>query len=254
MTKKQHDDIEGKSSEDKVFANPEMSVTDFRFDATVAAAFDDMVSRSVPYYDEMQKMVVQLATDFAEPGSRLYDLGCSTATTLTQLDRTVHPDVHFVGIDNSPEMLAKARIKLDTFAPNRPVDLVCQDMHESLHIEDASVVMMLLTLQFVRPLYRERIIRRIAEGMRPNGALILIEKLVVSDSRLNRLYIEHYYDYKRHNGYSDVEITNKRAALENVLVPYRYEENRELLLNNGFGTVEEFFRWYNFSAFIAIRN
>lgn len=249
MTQKHRD-----GAEDKVFDNPEMAVADFRFDATVAAAFDDMVSRSVPYYDEMQRMVVELATDFAEPGSRLYDLGCSTATTLALLDRTVHPDVHFVGIDNSEEMLVKARVKLAKIAPNRPVDLVCQDMHAGLQIEDASVVMMLLTLQFVRPLYRERIIRRIAEGMRHNGALILIEKLVLPDSRLNRLYIDHYYDYKRGRGYSDVEITKKREALENVLVPYRYEENRELLLNNGFGTVEEFFRWYNFSAFIAIRN
>jgi tRNA (cmo5U34)-methyltransferase len=242
------------TEQDEVFADPNMSVTDFRFDATVAAAFDDMVSRSVPYYDEIQRMVVELATDFAEPGSRIYDLGCSTATTLALLDRTVHPEVHFVGIDNSQEMLAKARAKLDALAPNRRVDLVCQDMHDGLQIEDASVVMLLLTLQFVRPLYRERIVRRIAEGMRRNGALILVEKLVVTDSRINRLYIEHYYGYKRRNGYSDVEITNKREALENVLVPYRYEENRELLLNNGFGTVEEFFRWYNFSALVAIRN
>ena len=184
-----------------------MSISDFQFDATVAAAFDNMVSRSVPFYDEMQRMVVELATDFSEPGSRIYDLGCSTATTLTQLDRTVDPEVHFVGIDNSAEMLAKAHVKLDKFAPKRRVDLVCQDLHEGLHIEDASVVMLVLTLQFVRPLYRERIIRRIAEGVRHNGALILIEKLVVSDSRLNRLYIEHYYGYKRSKGYSDIEIT-----------------------------------------------
>lgn len=242
------------SAEDKIFGNPATGIADFRFDATVAAAFDDMVSRSVPYYDEMQRMVVELATDFAEPGSRLYDLGCSTGTTLTLLARTAHPDVHFVGIDNSEEMLGRARAKLEKFAPNRPVDLVCQDLHQDLHVEDASVVLMLLTLQFVRPLHREKIIRCIAEGMRHNGALILIEKLVVTDSRLNRLYIDHYYDYKRGRGYSDVEIARKREALENVLVPYRYEENRELLLKNGFDTVEEFFRWYNFSAFIAIRN
>ena len=109
--------------EDRVFADPAMSVTDFRFDATVAAAFDDMVSRSVPFYDEMQRMVVALATDFCEPGSRVYDLGCSTATTLALLDRTVHLEVRFVGIDNSAEMLAKARTKLDKVAPSRHVDL-----------------------------------------------------------------------------------------------------------------------------------
>ena len=242
------------SIDDKVFDDPNMGVADFKFDATVAAVFDDMVSRSVPYYDSMQRMVVELATDFAEPGSRLYDLGCSTATTLALLDRSVHPDVKFVGIDNSQEMLAKAQVKVETFVTGRSVDILCQDIHQGLQIEDASVVIMLLTLQFVRPLYRERIIRRIADGMRHNGALILIEKLVVSDSRLNRLYIDHYYNYKRHNGYSSVEITKKREALENVLVPYRYEENCELLLNNGFSTVEEFFRWYNFSAFVAIRS
>ena len=133
--------------EDRVFADPAISVTDFRFDATVAAAFDDMVSRSVPFYDEMQRMVVALATDFCEPGSRVYDLGCSTATTLALLDRTVHPEVRFVGIDNSAEMLAKGRTKLDKVAPSRHVDLICQDMHEGLQIEDASVVMLILTLQ-----------------------------------------------------------------------------------------------------------
>lgn len=243
-----------KYREDRLFADAGMSVADFRFDATVAAAFDDMVSRSVPYYDEMQRMVVELATDFAEPGSRLYDLGCSTATTLALLDRSAHPDVHFVGVDSSQEMLDQARAKLARFAPNRRHDLLCRDIHEDLQIENASVVLLLLTLQFVRPLHRERVVRRIAEGMRPNGALILVEKLVLPDSRLNRLYIDHHYEYKRRKGYSEGEIARKREALENVLVPYRYEENRELLLKNGFGTVEEFFRWYNFSAFIAIRD
>jgi tRNA (cmo5U34)-methyltransferase len=247
MTKK----IPG-GNEDKVFADPQMHIGDFRFDATVAAAFDDMVSRSVPYYDEMQRMVCELATDFAEPDTRLYDIGCSTATSLALLDQTVQSDVHFVGIDNSQEMLDKARIKLNAFAPARPVDLVCQDINQHVQIENASVVLMLLTLQFVRPLNRERIVQQIAKGMRKNGALILIEKLVVHDTRLNRLYINHYYDYKRRNGYSDVEISNKREALENVLVPYRFEENRELLMKNGFGTVEEFFRWYNFCGIVAI--
>ena len=242
------------TTDDKVFADPRMSVSDFRFDATVAAAFDDMVSRSVPFYDEMQRMVCELATDFAEPETCVYDLGCSTATTLALLDRTIHPDVKFVGIDNSEEMLLKARAKLDQVAPNRRVDLVCQDMHQTMPIENASAVLMLLTLQFVRPLYRERIVRNIANGLSPNSCLIMIEKLVVTDSRLNRIYIDNYYDYKRRNGYSEVEITKKREALENVLVPYRFEENRELLLNNGFGTVEEFFRWYNFCGIIAIKN
>jgi len=241
-----------KNHEDLIFADPQMLVGDFQFDANVAASFDDMVSRSVPYYDEMQRMVCELAADFAEPDTRLYDIGCSTATTFALLDNIVHPDVQFVGIDNSEQMLAKARAKLGMYTPTRSIKLHCQDLHEGLRIENASVVLMLLTLQFVRPLYRERVVQQIARGMQGNGALILIEKLVVHDSRLNRLYINHYYEYKRRRGYSDVEINKKREALENVLVPYRFDENRELLLNNGFKQVEEFFRWYNFCGMIAI--
>lgn len=249
MTDQRRDD-----DKDRVFADPERAVGDFRFDATVAAAFDDMVSRSVPFYDELQRMVGEIAADFAEPGSRLYDLGCSTGTSLALLDRRVHPDVQFVGVDNAAEMLARAREKLARLAPARTVELVCQDLHQGPAVDDASVVLMLLTLQFVRPMYRERLIRRIADGMRRNGALLLVEKLVVGDSRLNRLYIDHYYDFKRRHQYSETEIAKKREALENVLVPYRFEENRELLQANGFGTVEEFFRWYNFCGIVAIRH
>jgi tRNA (cmo5U34)-methyltransferase len=110
-----------------------------------------------------------------------------------------------------------------------------------------------LTLQFVRPLHRERIIKQIFDGMASKGALIIFEKLVLSDSMLNRMYIEFYYEMKRRNGYSEVEIAKKREALENVLVPYRVDENMALLREAGFPHVEEFFRWYNFCGLIAVK-
>jgi tRNA (cmo5U34)-methyltransferase len=127
------------------------------------------------------------------------------------------------------------------------------DLHEPFEIQDGSVAVMLFTLQFVRPLHRERVIRTIASGLRHQGALILVEKVVESDTMFNRLFIDHYYDMKRRHGYSEMEISQKREALENVLVPYRMEENRALLLENGFSHVQEFFRWYNFAGVVAVR-
>jgi len=237
---------------DEVF-KPELRPADFTFNSVVAGAFDDMVERSVPYYAEIQRMVCELAADFAEPGTQLYDLGCSTATTLLQLDPVVQPGVRFIGVDNSPDMLARARKKLDAAGLGHDVDLVCSDLHEGPAIENASVVVMLLTLQFVRPLYRERLIQRIAQGLNPGGCLLLVEKLTCKDTTLNRLFIKYYYDMKRRHGYSENEIAQKREALENVLIPYRPEENRRLLLDSGLRTVEEAFRWYNFSAMVAVK-
>lgn len=241
----------GKS--DTLFDDQSLPASDFRFDAKVAGVFDDMVSRSVPFYHEIQGMTCQMAADFAEPGSEIYDIGCSTGTTLIELDAKIGPDVSLVGIDNSAEMIEKARKKLEQGTLSRNWRLINTDIHQNLPIDNASVVTMVLTLQFARPLYRERIMERIYNGLNKNGCLIIIEKLVQEDSRLNRMFIDHYYDFKRANGYSETEIAKKREALENVLVPYRFEENRELLKSAGFGAVEEFFRWYNFCGIIAVK-
>jgi tRNA (cmo5U34)-methyltransferase len=238
---------------DHVFADQGRPLTDFRFTKEVATVFDDMVGRSVPFYDEIQRMIVEVAGDFAVPGTRLYDLGCSTATTLAALDTRVSPEVEFVGIDNSAPMLQEARRKLDALGCTRSIELICSDLHDGPVIENASVVCLILTLQFVRPLYRERLVRRIADGLLPGGCLLLVEKVTSPNTTLNRLFIDYYYDMKRRNGYSDVEITRKREALENVLIPYRTEENHKLLRDAGFTYVEEMFRWYNFSTSIAIK-
>jgi tRNA (cmo5U34)-methyltransferase len=240
-------------SRDEVFADRSKLLLDFSFNREVAGAFDNMVSRSVPFYDEIQRMVCEVASDFAAPGTRLYDLGCSTATTLIALDRTVKPGVDFVGVDNSQPMLEEARKKLFTAGVQRPIELLCTDLHEGPVIESASVVCLILTLQFVRPLYRERLVRRVANGLNQEGCLLLVEKVTSLSTTLNRLFIGYYYDMKRRNGYSEIEITRKRDALENVLIPYRPEENRELLLSCGFRHVEEMFRWYNFTAVIALK-
>lgn len=239
--------------EDKVFAEKADMTTDFKFDNKTAAVFDDMVTRSVPFYDEIQRMVTEIVADFAQPGTNLYDFGCATGTTFVLLDDLVDPQVRFVGIDNSGEMLEKARIKLDQMESGRPFELVNADLHSQFTLENASVALLVLTLQFVRPLYRDKLIRRIVDAMPENGALIMVEKLTSSHTLLNRLFIKYYYDYKKRNGYSEVEISQKREALENVLIPYRIEENHEMLREAGFRHVEEFFRWYNFCGMVAVK-
>jgi len=238
---------------DQLFSAEVSGASDFRFDQKTAAVFDNMVSRSVPFYEEMQRMTGELAADFAVDGTNLYDLGCSTATTLLYLDPVVSPGVRFVGVDNSADMLDKAREKIEAHGLRRPYELRLADLNREFVVENASVVVMNLTLQFVRPLYRERVVRHVYEGLQEQGCLILVEKQTMSDSLLNRLFIRYYYDMKRRNGYSETEIAQKREALENVLIPYRPEENRELLRAVGFKYVEEFFRWYNFAGLVAVK-
>lgn len=237
---------------DRVFAEPQQT-TDFKFDSRTAGVFDDMVGRSVPFYDEIQRMTTELAADFAVPGTNLYDLGCATGTTLAALEAVVDPGVRFVGIDNSAQMLEKARNKLEALPSRRERALVVGDLHDELNIENASVVILTLTLQFVRPLHRERVIQSIADGTNQQGALILVEKLTENDTLFNRLFIKYYYDMKRRHGYSDLEISQKREALENVLIPYHLEENEALVRRCGFTKFQVWFRWYNFCGMIAVK-
>ncbi len=238
---------------DRLFAEPKDAIADFNFGEQTAAVFDNLLNRSVPFYQEIQRMTGEIAAEFAAPGTALYDLGCSTGTTLLALDKVVDPGVHFVGVDNSEEMLQKAREKMELASMKRSYDLMNADLNGRHIIQDASVVTLILTLQFVRPLYRAQVLESICQGLKKNGCLILVEKVTTSHTLLNRMFIDFYYDFKKRNHYSDLEIAQKREALENVLIPYRSEENRELLLQAGFQQVEEFFRWYNFTALVAVK-
>jgi tRNA (cmo5U34)-methyltransferase len=239
---------------DRLFDRPRRP-EDFDFGRDTAVVFDDMLLRSVPFYEEQQRMIAELAADFAVPGTALYDLGCSTAASFLRIGEALPKglDVRFVGVDSSAEMLARARAKLEQAEFGWPYELRLADLDRSVEVASASVVLLVLTLQFVRPLQRERLIREVYEGMVDKGCLILVEKVLGERSTLNRLFIEHYYGMKRRNGYSDLEIAQKREALENVLVPYRLEENRELLHRQGFPDVDVFFKWYNFCGLIAIK-
>jgi tRNA (cmo5U34)-methyltransferase len=241
---------------DQIFGKTTNRSSDFEFNAEVAEVFDDMVVRSVPLYVEQQYMIRELARKFWIPGTAVYDLGCSTATTLIQLCDDLDSSAELVGYDNSLPMLEQGKSKLRKCGFEHRVDLRFANLNEDLSelsLQNASVVVMCWTLQFIRPLLRDRLVRWIYDGLVENGVLIATEKILTNSTHTNRYFIDLYYDFKARNGYSQQEIQCKREALENVLIPYRLEENLEMFRRNGFGTVETFFQWYNFAGFLCIK-
>jgi tRNA (cmo5U34)-methyltransferase len=237
---------------DRIFADPSRKVSDFSFNAETAEVFEDMLDRSVPGYREIQRMICELASDFAVDGTNVYDLGCSTGTTIRNLD-AVPQQVRFVGVDSSQAMLDRANREFAASPLRHPYSLACRSLNDGAQVEEASIVVMSLTLQFVRPLYRERVLQDIRSGLHDDGCLILIEKVLGEESLLNRLFIQHYHEFKQRNGYSEIEIAKKREALENVLLPYRMKENEEMLRHVGFRAVDVFFKWYNFAGVLALK-
>lgn len=240
-------------SKDEVFKGEIKKASDFKFGVHVAKVFDDMVNRSVPFYGEIQRMMAEMAADYAKEGTDVYDLGCSTGTTLIGMDTMVNKNIRFIGVDDSQEMLDKCKSKLLDVGFSRPYELRCADLGQDIKIENASVVVLCLTLQFVRPVHREQLLKTIYDSLNPGGVLILVEKILAEESKFNRDFINYYYNYKRRNNYSEMEISQKREALENVLVPYKLSENITLLRDKGFAHCEVFFKWYNFAGLIAIK-
>ncbi len=220
----------------------------FEFDEDVAAVFDDMLERSVPFYNEAMTLSQQVALNALKDGGTLYDLGCSTATLLLNIERALQNGATLIGIDNSKAMLQHAGKKLAIYNSN-----IILDEGDILHYpyQKAKVMISNYTLQFIRPLQREKLIQHIATSLQDEGLFIFSEKVVTEDKKLNKELIDIYYDFKKNQGYSTYEIMQKREALENVLIPYTAKENIEMCCNNGFKSCEIIFRWANFATFVA---
>lgn len=238
---------------DQVFKEEIQKTGDFKFNTAVANVFDDMVNRSVPFYGEIQRMMTEQAADYAKPGTDVYDLGCATGTTLIGMNTAIAEEIRFIGIDDSQEMLGKCQAKLEQAGFKRPFELRVEDLNENVEISNASVVISCLTLQFVRPINRAKLLKSIFDGLNSGGVLILVEKILAEDSVFNRDFIKYYYNHKRRNQYSEMEISQKREALENILIPYKLSENISLLHDTGFTHCEVFFKWYNFVGLMAIK-
>lgn len=241
---------------DEIFNSTADRASDFAFDDKVAAVFDDMLNRSVPFYQEQQNLISEIARRFWIPGTPIVDMGCSLGTTLLNIAKELPEAEQFIGYDNSQPMIDKALANIDRAEESDRIELRLADLNADLNnveLKNASVVTICWTLQFIRPLQRDRLIRKIYDSMSDAGVLITTEKVLTNDSNMNRFFIEFYYDYKRRNGYTDEEINKKRESLENILIPYRFDENFELFRRNGFQIVETFFQWYNFAGFMCVK-
>jgi len=236
---------------DKIFETPISK--QFEFDADVAAVFDDMLERSVPFYKTSQEITKALVVEYVNEDALVYDLGCSTATLLLECERSLKDgdkNVTLVGIDNAEAMLDQARKKIEAFGSE--VHVVNGDILEFAY-EPCDVMVSNYTLQFIRPLIRESLVKKIADALKEKGVFIFSEKVISDDKVLNKKLIDIYYGFKKEQGYSTYEIMQKREALENVLVPYSEAENIEMAKRNGFTHCEVVFRWANFATFIAIK-
>jgi tRNA (cmo5U34)-methyltransferase len=244
------------TEQDRVFQQINRA-EDFAFDERVANVFDNMVSRSVPFYNEVQRIQSDLIMDFLPVDDGVVcDLGCSTGTTLEYL--TKHQEcpesARFIGYDNSGPMLDKARDKLSGQIAAGKVSLITADLNHLPQLPACHVFILNWTLQFVRPIDREQLLKTVYDALRPGGIVLLSEKILVNDPVLNRLYIDHYLQFKiSQSGYTDVENQRKREALENVLIPYRLDENYELLKRAGFARIGTYFQWFNFACIIAVK-
>lgn len=233
---------------DKVFTKPIKK--QFEFDEEVAAVFDDMLERSVPFYKDSQKITKFFVLKNLKENGIVYDLGCSTASLLLNIHRDLEHKAQLIGLDNSEAMLSRAKRKIEAFGADIQVEL--GDILEYPY-KEADVFVSNYTLQFIRPLVREKLINKIASSLTKEGVFLFSEKVISHHSKLNKDLIECYYDFKKEQGYSEYEIMQKREALENVLVPYSEEENIKMALENGFSHCEVVFRWANFATFIAIK-
>lgn len=236
---------------DTLFANPAAPPEDFQFSPKVAEVFDDMLARSVPFYQEIIAMAASLLSTFVGPREVIYDLGCSTGATVIELARRLpERDLRFVGVDSSAAMVEKARLKAEIYSKSEQLRFVEADIL-TVPLAEPGAIILNYTLQFLRPLQRPDFLRRLHAALKPGGILLVCEKTISPTPLFNRAFIGCYLDFKRRHGYSEIEIAKKREALENVLVPFSVAENVALFRQAGFAQVEQFFQWFNFSGFMA---
>ncbi len=239
---------------DRLFATRKEPVPAFEFNDAVASVFSDMLERSVPMYRESITRQAELALDFYRNGTRIYDLGCSHGN-FGMLAGKCFGDRPFsmVGVDSSAPMIEKYRQRLERESFRENIALVC-DRVENLCLANASVVVVNLTLQFLSVGRRDALISDIYRSLVPGGILLLTEKVVAQDPAIAAVHLDYYSRFKRRNGYSELEISQKREALENVLVPETLEVHQQRLARAGFERMDVWLKWFNFASMIAVKH
>ena len=238
---------------DTLFADPLADIGLFTFDDSVARVFPDMIKRSVPGYTTIVAMTGLLAGKYAIEGTSLYDLGCSLgASTLAMRQNIRQADCRIIGVDNSASMLARCQNIIDTDTHDTPVTLACADLQD-VAIENASVVVLNFTLQFIPREVRDRVISDIYCGLQPGGIMVLSEKVTFEDPHLDELNIDLHHQFKRANGYSELEVAGKRSALENVLLPETLSQDKQRIDAAGFSSCDVWFQCFNFASLVALK-
>lgn len=238
---------------DTLFSAPIEKLGDFTFDESVAEVFPDMIQRSVPGYSNIITAIGMLAARFVTPNSNVYDLGCSRGAGILSIRRNVDKTgVQIIGVDNSQPMVERCRRHLGAFHSVIPVNILCEDIR-NVQIQNASMVVLNFTLQFLPPDDRLALLERIYHGLNPNGVLVLSEKFRFDDSHINELLIDLHHTFKRANGYSELEVSQKRTALENVMRTDTIEIHKTRLAQVGFSHTELWFQCFNFGSMIAIK-
>jgi len=225
-------------NKDKIFRIDKIK-TDFQFDREVAQIFDDMLNRSIPFYREVIEATGEILNSY---------LGKNTLLYIANVLKEKNPAL--IGIDNSKDMIEKAKEKAKAYG--KEINFAVSDI-EKADISEADAVVMNYTLQFIRPIKRPEIVKKVFDGLKSEGIFILSEKIVFEHPKLNRDFLEIYYNFKKKQGYSELEIARKREALENVLIPFTLEENLSLLKKAGFSYTTPFFQWINFASIIAVK-
>ncbi|WP_031433963.1 carboxy-S-adenosyl-L-methionine synthase CmoA [Methylomarinum vadi] len=240
-------------NKDSLYASPLGEIGAFKFDDKVVDVFPDMISRSVPGYSAIISAIGLLANRFCQDHSRCYDLGCSLgAATLSMRQQINAKECRIIAIDNSEAMVRQLRQVLAREEGGVDVEVQCADIRD-VDLNDASVVVLNFTLQFIPLADRKALLSKVYQGMLPGGVLILSEKLRFSDNRQQELQTEMHHAFKKAQGYSDLEISQKRTALENVLIAETFAEHQQRLLEVGFSSVEVWFQYFNFASMIALK-
>ncbi len=238
---------------DSIYASPLGEVGAFKFDQTVAGVFPDMIQRSVPGYSAIISAIGLLVGRFAHEHSVCYDLGCSLgAATLSMRHQIEAENCRIIAVDNFEAMVARFQEALKKDQASVAVDVLCADIRE-IAIENASVVVLNFTLQFIPLEDRLDFLQKIYQGLLPGGILILSEKLKFDDERQQELQTEMHHAFKKAQGYSDLEISQKRTALENVLIPETFARHQNRLRQVGFSSAEVWFQYFNFASIIALK-
>lgn len=239
-------------SQDRIYSTPLKKVGDFEFDDAVADVFPDMIRRSVPGYGSMLTMIAQCAERFGQADTRLYDLGCSLGAGTLLMRAHAPVPAHIVAVDNSPAMISRLNERLAEQPHTNHVDPQLADIRETT-IDGASLTVLNLTLQFLPVQDRTQLLQNVAEGTITGGAVLLSEKIRFSDAGQQTLMTDLHHDFKRDHGYSDLEIAQKRTAIENRLVPETLEEHIQRLQAVGFRTVTPWFQCFNFASVVAVK-